>query len=244
MNKPVLVVTGCAGGIGSAIVRLFQRKGWYVVGIDKVSEDDACDLFLRTRLESWDSIASAMAQINEAKLKPTALVHAAAYMPCAALKSLSMNDWQLCQQINVQSFFQLLQGLLETLAAQNGCAIALSSVHAHATSENVAAYASSKAALLGFVKAAAVELGKEGVRINAVTPGAVDTPMLQIGLERSNDAALARKQLAKRTPLLRIGRADEIAAGVYFAVEAGFMTGTELVLDGGALIRLSTEGQL
>jgi NAD(P)-dependent dehydrogenase (short-subunit alcohol dehydrogenase family) len=111
----------------------------------------------------------------------------------------------------------------------------------------LAAYASSKGALVAFTRSAALEFASGGVRVNAVAPGAVDTPMLRQGLLRQStpeNLDEAMQELARRTPLRRIGSPDEIAQAILFLADndrSSFITGQTLVIDGGALAHLSTE---
>jgi NAD(P)-dependent dehydrogenase (short-subunit alcohol dehydrogenase family) len=94
---------------------------------------------------------------------------------------------------------------------------------------------------MAFTRAAAVELAPDGIRVNAVLPGAVDTPALRQGLSRSG---LTERSLAERTPMRRIGRPEEIGEAIGFLLDperSGFITGHGLAVDGGALAALSTE---
>jgi len=134
------------------------------------------------------------------------------------------------------------------MRAHGGAIVNVSSVHAIATSANVAAYAASKGGLLSLTRALAIELGSDRIRVNAVLPGAVDTPMLHAGLNRwhvhgRNPLELV-EQLKSRHVMGRIGQAGEIAQAIYFLADddrSSFMTGQALVVDGGATARLSTE---
>jgi NAD(P)-dependent dehydrogenase (short-subunit alcohol dehydrogenase family) len=132
----------------------------------------------------------------------------------------------------------------EQLIATRGAVVNVASVHAFATSRNIAAYAASKGGLMAFTRAAALELAPHDVRVNAVLPGAVDTPALRDGLGRSGAATAAEANLIGRTPLQRIGRPSDIAHAILFLADhqrSSFITGQGLVVDGGALTRLGTE---
>jgi NAD(P)-dependent dehydrogenase (short-subunit alcohol dehydrogenase family) len=97
---------------------------------------------------------------------------------------------------------------------------------------------------MAFTRAAALELAPHDVRVNAVLPGAVDTPALRDGLGRSGAATAAEANLIGRTPLQRIGRPSDIAHAILFLADhqrSSFITGQGLVVDGGALTRLGTE---
>jgi NAD(P)-dependent dehydrogenase (short-subunit alcohol dehydrogenase family) len=131
---------------------------------------------------------------------------------------------------------------------QGGAIVNVSSVHAVATSANIAAYAASKGALLALTRALAIELAPDNIRVNAVLPGAVDTPMLHAGLSRGHvagaDLPALMQALSKRTVMGRIGQPTEIGQTILFLADSersSFMTGQALVVDGGATARLSTE---
>jgi glucose 1-dehydrogenase len=123
----------------------------------------------------------------------------------------------------------------------------VSSVHAVATSINIASYAASKGGLLAFTRAMAIEFAPDNIRVNAILPGAVDTPMLRHSMSRGLTGSGIQERLdnlAHKTVIGRIGRPEEIARAIYFLADEGqssFMTGQALIVDGGATARLSTE---
>jgi NAD(P)-dependent dehydrogenase (short-subunit alcohol dehydrogenase family) len=124
----------------------------------------------------------------------------------------------------------------------------VSSVHAVATSSNIAAYAASKGGLLALTRAMAVEWAMDNIRVNAILPGAVDTPMLRAGLNRGHltgGTVIDRlENLARKTVNGRVGLPEEIAHAIYFLADnsqSSFITGQAMIVDGGATARLSTE---
>ena len=121
----------------------------------------------------------------------------------------------------------------------------VSSVQAIATSANIAAYAASKGAMLALTRALAIELASNNIRVNAVLPGAVDTPMLYSGLSRGHlQGDNLVEELGFKHVIGRVGQPQEIAQAVYFLADhsrSSFMAGQSLVVDGGATARLSTE---
>jgi NAD(P)-dependent dehydrogenase (short-subunit alcohol dehydrogenase family) len=134
------------------------------------------------------------------------------------------------------------------LKAIEGAIVNVASVHAVATSADIASYAASKGALLALTRAMAIEFAGDNVRVNTILPGAVDTPMLDAGLSRghvSGETLEERKaDLARKTVIGRVGDPIEIAKAIYFLADneqSSFMTGQPLIVDGGATIRLSTE---
>jgi glucose 1-dehydrogenase len=132
--------------------------------------------------------------------------------------------------------------------ANGGAIVNVSSVHAVQTSANIAAYAASKGGLLALTRAMAIEFAPDNIRVNAVLPGAVDTPMLRAGLGRGHagdgDIQTRLDNLARRTVNGRVGRPEEIAQVIYFlsdSEQSSFITGQAMIVDGGATARLSTE---
>ena len=134
------------------------------------------------------------------------------------------------------------------VAAGESAIVNVSSVHAIQTSTNISAYAASKGGILALTRAMAIEFAPNNIRVNAVLPGAVDTPMLRSGLDRGQHSGSSMTDrldnLARKTVNGRIGQPFEIAQAVYFLAggeTSSFMTGQALVVDGGATARLSTE---
>jgi NAD(P)-dependent dehydrogenase (short-subunit alcohol dehydrogenase family) len=150
---------------------------------------------------------------------------------------------------NLRSVFlssKLAHPLLK--ASGKSAIVNVSSVHAVATSANIAAYAASKGGLLALTRAMAIEFARDDIRVNAILPGAVDTPMLHEGLSRGHLGSRSLQEqlneLASRTVIGRVGEPDEIARSIYFLADhdlSSFMTGQALIVDGGATARLSTE---
>lgn len=231
----VAIVTGAAGGIGSAICDLLEQQNWSVVAVDIVPIDRPGSLRL--------DVADPSAVLSElGAVRPLhALVNNAAVQLFVPLSEITIDAWDHVQAVNLRGPFVCMQACLPSLLKSRGSVVNVGSVHAHATSSSIAAYAASKGGLSALTRAAALELAPAGVRVNAVLPGAVDTPALQDGLFRIPEA---RTRLIERTPLGRVGTAVDIAHAVAFFLDdtrAGFATGQELVVDGGALARLSTE---
>jgi NAD(P)-dependent dehydrogenase (short-subunit alcohol dehydrogenase family) len=150
---------------------------------------------------------------------------------------------------NLRSVFLGTKLAHPLLKAEGGGAIVnVSSVHAVATSADIASYAASKGGLLALTRAMAIEFAPDEIRVNAILPGAVDTPMLRSGLSRGHagDGTMLDRleNLARRTVNGRVGQPEEIARAIYFladTTQSSYMTGQALIVDGGATCRLSTE---
>lgn len=249
MNKVVLI-TGVAGGIGSATARVFNEAGWHVVGVDRQQVDNLPGVahYICADISQPDALDRIFDAIiaNEGRLD--ALVNNAAIQICKPLMETTPEEWDAIMASNVRSVFLAARLAYPLLKQSGGAIVNVSSVHAVATSVGIAAYAASKGALLALTRAMALEFGLDNIRVNAVLPGAVDTPMLHDGLSRGHVRGQTVEELVrglgKKHVLGRVGQPEEIAQTILFLVDndrSSFMTGQALVVDGGATARLSTE---
>lgn len=242
-----VVITGACGGIGQASVSVFAAAGWRVLAVDRADPpvDLHTDDFIQLDVAEPQCVETLVERVGPLHLH--ALVNNAAVSHDAPMEQTDSYTFDLVLATNLRAPFNLTARFRRHLAAANGAVVNVSSVHAMATSENVSAYAASKGGLVAFTRAAALELAPDGVRCNAVLPGATDTAMLKAGLARRphrEGPQGNRRQLESRTPLRRIGRPEEIAQAILFLADnewSSFITGQLLVVDGGALARLSTE---
>ena len=251
-GEKTVMVTGAAGGIGRATVALFAQQGWKVIGVDRASFQDPFPkegLFIQSDISIGENLATIFDQARAFTDHLNALVNNAAVQVAKPLIETSVEEWDSVMASNLRSVFlgmKLAHPLLK--AAGGGAIVNVSSVHAIATSANIAAYAASKGGLMALTRAAAIEFAGENIRCNAILPGAVDTPMLRAGLSRGHvqgtDILERLDNLARKTVNGRVGRPEEIAHAIYFLADntqSSFMTGQALIVDGGATARLSTE---
>ena len=244
-NHKSVLITGVSSGIGKATVEVFANAGWQVIGVDK-SNLSLSNLFFQGDISQsslWEKIALTL---KEKKIMLTAIVNNAAMQISKPLRETTLSEWDQIMAVNLRSVYLSVYHLADYINQQKGAMVNVSSVHAVATSNNIAAYATTKGGLLALTRALAIELAP--IRVNAVLPGAVDTPMLRSGLERGhlqgeNTEDLV-KELANKHIMGRIGKPSEIAEAIYFLTDSdrsSFMTGQSLVIDRGATARLSTE---
>jgi NAD(P)-dependent dehydrogenase (short-subunit alcohol dehydrogenase family) len=236
-----VIITGAAGGIGAAICQRVRSDGYIAIGLDRDVATEA-DVDVRTDLRESERLIELGRELSrEYELK--AVIHNAAIQPLAGAGETSLGEWMDALRVNVIAVDTLVSGTRENLAANNGSVVVVSSVHARATTGGLTAYATTKAALEGWVRSASLDLGPE-IRINAVAPGAIDTAKLREGFARWGASAEERKAvLRERTALRRIGEPTDVAAAVCFLIgdDARFITGSVLVVDGGATARLGSE---
>lgn len=244
----VALITGAAGGIGQATVAAFVDSGWRVVAVDRVENGDlpAVVAFHRVDLTDIESVAGLFERLRDEPGRLDALVNNAGVQISKPILKTTVEDWDHVMETNLRSTFLMGKHSLNLLGASRGSVVNVSSVHALATSLNIAAYAASKGGILALTRAMALEFGARGVRVNTILPGAVDTPMLRAGLVRIEGRSLEAKLrvLSAKTALGRVGEPYEIAQGILFLADSdrsSFITGQALVIDGGATARLSTE---
>ena len=247
-----VLITGAAGGIGRATVKLFSQSGWRVIGVDRAPFGEAFPengLFIEADISKGENLESIFAQAKSFTGALNALVNNAALQIAKPMLETSVEEWDAVMASNLRSVFlgvKLAHPLLK--AAGGGAIVNVSSVHAVATSANIAAYAASKGGLLALTRAMAIEFAPDNIRANTILPGAVDTPMLRAGLGRDHvqggDILERLDNLARKTVSGRVGLPEEIAHAIYFLADetqSSFMTGQALIVDGGATARLSTE---
>lgn len=251
-KERVVLITGAGGGIGGATVQVFASCGWRVIGVDRRDIEWAFPsdgLFIRADISEEDNLRAIYEQARAFSPKLDAVVNNAGFQIAKPLLETSAEEWDQVMASNLRSVFLGAKMAYPLLAAAGSSAIVnTSSVHAVATSANISAYAASKGGLLALTRAMAIEFAKDNIRVNAILPGAVDTPMLRAGLDRGHvggSTVVDRlENLARKTVNGRIGQPEEIARCIYFladGTQSSFMTGQAMIVDGGATARLSTE---
>ncbi len=242
MSEPqrVLLLTGASRGIGHATVKTFSDNGWRVLTISRHPFDPRCPWkggepnHIQLDLSCIDSIRTSLPRIREiADGRLDALINNAAISPRnladSKITSLEMNykDWLHVFNVNFFAAVILVQGLRDYLIASRGSVMNITSivgsrVHPFAS----AAYATSKAALAALTREMAADFGQTGVRVNAVSPGEIETAILAPGT-----AALVERAI----PMRRLGQPREVAELLYFLCSdrASYITGSEIHIDGG-----------
>src|SRR5690606_9052913 len=183
MENRTLLITGAAGGIGRASVALFAEKGWRVIGVDRNDFGDDFPqngAFIRSDISRPEDMEAIFEQAKSFSDTLDALVNNAALQVAKPLVETTVDEWDAVMAANLRSVFLGVKLAYPLLKAGNGGSIVnVSSVHAVQTSTNIAAYAASKGGLLALTRAMALEFAPDNIRVNAILPGAVYTPMLR-----------------------------------------------------------------
>ncbi|MCP4783011.1 MAG: SDR family oxidoreductase [Fuerstiella sp.] len=247
MNKNVLI-TGVSSGIGKQMVNLFRERGWQVLGVDR-NESTDCDAFVTVDLCQPDAAGTICDSFsNHLSGGLNAFISNAAMEHFQSVANTTVAQWNAVLAANLNAPFFLAQQLHAPLAKREGSIVNISSVHATATTSNIAAYAASKGGMSAMTRAVALEFACDRIRVNSISPGAIDTPLLREGMARGDlggrsiEDAIA--DLSACTPLGRIGNPNEIAETAFFLADndkSGFITGQDIVVDGGVLSALSSE---
>jgi NAD(P)-dependent dehydrogenase (short-subunit alcohol dehydrogenase family) len=235
LEGKVAVVTGAAGGIGAATVEVFQREGAKVVGVDLL-EGAPGDLALAVDVTEEFAVQQMYQQVADEFGRIDVLFNNAGISPDddTSVLETTFEAWQRVQDVNLKSvFFCCKHGIPHLLAGGGGSVINTASFVAilgAATSQ--ISYTASKGGVLALSRELGVEFARQGVRVNALCPGPVDTPLLQ-ELFAKDPARAARRLI--HVPMGRFGKAEEIANGVLFLAsdESSFMTASTFLIDGG-----------
>lgn len=240
----VALVTGASSGIGAAIAIALADAGWDVMaaGRDEGRLEEVADVSDTIATWSGDLVAShdcneLIADTIDEFGQLDCLVNCAGIYIRADAANSSDDDWRQTMAINIDAPFYLSRAAIPHLTRSTGCIVNISSTWGLNGGERAAAYCASKGALVLLTKAMAIDHAGDGVRVNAVCPGDVDTPMLISDVEDSEiDVDDYIAQLAEESPNGRLASPEDVAALVVFLASeaATHITGTAFPIDGGA----------
>ena len=248
LENKVAPISGGARGMGAAEAILFASEGAKVVigGVleeegrqseAQINESGGECLFVRldvTNESNWqDAIAATVARFGKLNI----LVNNAGIFPPGTVEDTSVETWDRVMEINAKGvFLGTKHAIPEMRKAGGGSIVNISSIAGLIGARSAAAYGASKGAVRIFTKATAIQYAADGIRANSVHPGIIETPMTTPTILASLEQ---REFQIVRTPLGRLGNAGDVASGVLFLAsdESSFMTGSELVIDGGLTAR-------
>ena len=238
-----LILTGASRGIGHATVKRFSSAGWRVITCSRhpfpedcpweMGPEDHIQVDLANAEDTMAAIELMRARLEAQNGRLNALVNNAAISPKrpdgqrASTINTALPDWQRIFQVNFFAPVMLARGLIEELKRGQGAVVNVTSiaggkVHPFAG----AAYATSKAALMGLTREMANDFGPFNIRVNAISPGEIDTSILSPGTEK-----IVKEQI----PMRRLGSPEEVAKAIYFLCsdQSSYVNGAELHINGG-----------
>lgn len=245
----VALVTGAGGGIGQGIALRFAAEGATVgvldiTGVQQTSEQIetqggtavplACDL------REPDQVRDAVAQLRAAFGPINVVVNNAAVMPAGRLHETPLDDWDRVFDVNVRGAYLVCREVIPDMIANGGGSIIyMASITGVLGLPGIAAYSATKGALIALTQAMSTDYAPLGIRVNAVSPGTIDSPMLHDFLAHQRDPAARRAEFDAMHPIGRVGTIEEVASVFVFLAsdEASFVTGANYRVDGGLSVK-------
>lgn len=246
---PVTLITGAAMGIGRAVAEKLAASGHGLVLLDR--NEEALQATAAAIGDSAIAIAGSVASLADCERAVaagvarfgglTGLSHNAGIQRYGDAITTTPEAWAEVIDVNLTGAFYAAKAAMPELRRARGAIVLTASVQGMAAQQGALAYVVSKHGVIGLVTAMAMDEAANGVRVNGVAPGSVDTPMLQWAIDRDPDPQALSAEIDAMHPLGRRARPDEIAAVIAFLLSdaAGFMTGETVRVDGGMLARIA-----
>lgn len=242
---PVALITGASRGIGRAIALRLARDG-YTVALNYRADEQAAlgtaqilqalggdGMLCQADVSDERAVRQMVLAVEKQYGRIDLLVNNAGVAQQALFTDLTSEDWKRMMDVHINAAFYTSSAVLPgMIRRKSGSIINIASMWGQTGASCEVHYSTAKAALIGMTKALAKEVGPSGIRVNCVSPGAVDTDMM------AGFSAEDRQAIAEETPLCRLGKPEEIAAAVSFLAssDAAFITGQVLAPNGGLVI--------
>ena len=241
MKNEVAVVTGGSSGIGRAIARRFARDGAHVVivgrkeaPLQEVAASDEKISYVVGDLTKTEAIERVMSTVRQRFGRLDVLVNNAGWCPVQPLTEMTIEDYDQAFQLDVRALVEMTIHALPLIREARGSIINMSSVGSTHRSKNLSMYQGAKAAVDNFTRVWALELAEDGVRVNAIAPGAIETNIWNVPGLTPEESRKHRDSIAAGIPFGRFGAPEDIANMAAFLVseEAGYISGGIFAVDG------------
>ncbi len=247
LRDKTAIITGAGAGIGRACCLLFAAEGAKVVAVDldpttldSVAEEvrriGGTVLGIQADVSRAADVESVVSAASESFSTINILFNNAGIVPHGKIHETTEADWDRTMAVNVKSMYLMSHAVIPIFLKHDGGVILnTSSATALRSVVDRAAYSASKGAVLALTKSMAIDYVRDGIRVNCLCPGTIDTPSLHQRLAAFADPEEARKQFVARQPMGRLGTAEEVAKAALFLVsdDARFVTGAVFSIDGG-----------
>ena len=237
MNNKVVFISGASRGIGESLANYFVEKDYYVVGTSRNDfnfKNKTKNLLpIKLDITCRESIKNCFNDLKEKNLLPTVLINNAGITSDQLFLRMKDEEWDDVISTNLTGVFNLTKIFIKNMIKnKEGRIINISSISGLMGNPGQVNYSSSKAALNGFTKSLAKEIGSRNITVNNVAPGFIDTDMTSYLQED------AKKEIINTIPLQRLGKVDDVSKLVYFLAsdEASYITGQTISVDGGLLM--------
>jgi NAD(P)-dependent dehydrogenase (short-subunit alcohol dehydrogenase family) len=247
LEGEIALITGAARGIGAAIAERFAAEGAAVLVVDvnrvageelvhKIRKVGGKASFIAADISQESAVAEMAEQAAQAFGPPSILVNNAGVAVFDTPVNLSIADWRRCMAVDLDGAWLCARALLPAMIEkQHGAIVNVASVHSFQVLRGAFPYGVAKHGIVGLTRALSIEYAANGIRVNAVCPGYIDTPILRDNLVGHPDPEGFTQYTTQLHPPKRYGRPEEVASAVLFLAssEAGFVNGASLMVDGG-----------
>jgi NAD(P)-dependent dehydrogenase (short-subunit alcohol dehydrogenase family) len=251
LGGKVSLVTGAGNGIGRGVALRFAEEGAAVGVLDldaascervsgEIAQSGGKALALAADVSHPDEVRAAVRNLTDAFGTPTVLVHDAAVMPTGTLDQTAEEDWDRVFAVNVKGAYLTGREVVPLMRrAGGGSIILMASVTGINGLPGLAAYSATKGALISLARAMAIDYAREGIRVNSVSPGTIDSPMLHDFVAVQKDPEKTREAFDEMHPIGRVGTIEEVANVFAFLAsdQSSFVTGANYTVDGGLSVK-------